>query len=59
MRKVTVAATQMSCSWDREENMKKAESLVRQAAEKMAPISSFYRNSLRHLIFRRSRVLTI
>lgn len=38
MRKVTVAATQMSCSWDREENMKKAESLVRQAAEKGANI---------------------
>ena len=38
MRKVTVAATQMSCSWDREENMKKAESLVRQTAEKGANI---------------------
>ena len=38
MRKVTVAATQMSCSWDREENLKKAESLVRQAAEKGANI---------------------
>ena len=38
MRKVTVAATQMSCSWDREKKMKKAESLVRQAAEKGANI---------------------
>ena len=38
MRKVTVAATQMSCSWDREENLKKAEKLVRQAAAEGANI---------------------
>ena len=33
MRKVTAAVTQMSCSRDREENLQKAEDLVRQAAE--------------------------
>ncbi len=38
MRKVTVAATQMSCSWDREEVLDKAERLVREAAEKGANI---------------------
>ena len=32
MRKVKVAAVQMSCSWDREENIRKAESFVRTAA---------------------------
>lgn len=38
MRKVTVAATQMSCSWNKEDNLKKAEKLVREAAEKGANI---------------------
>lgn len=38
MRKVTVAATQMSCSWDRQENIAKAESLVRRAATQGAQI---------------------
>ncbi|NLL80101.1 MAG: N-carbamoylputrescine amidase [Clostridiales bacterium] len=38
MRKVTVAATQMSCGPGREENIKKAEKLVRQAAGKGANI---------------------
>ena len=38
MRKVTAAATQMSCSRDREENLQKAEDLVRQAAEQGAQI---------------------
>ena len=38
MRKVTVAATQMSCSWDIDENIKKAEKLVRDAASKGANI---------------------
>lgn len=33
MRKVKVAATQMSCSWNREEVLDKAEKLVRKAAE--------------------------
>ena len=33
MRKVTAAVTQMGCSQDREENLQKAEGLVRQAAE--------------------------
>ena len=32
MNKVTIAATQMACSWDIEENINKAESLVRSAA---------------------------
>ncbi|MGP7816782.1 N-carbamoylputrescine amidase [Niallia sp. 01092] len=38
MRNVKVAATQMSCSNNIEENIRKAESLVRQAAEKGAQI---------------------
>lgn len=38
MRKIIVAATQMSCSWDIDENIDKAEKLVRQAAEKGAKI---------------------
>ena len=38
MRKVKVAATQMSCSWDREETLDKAEKLVREAAAKGAQI---------------------
>ena len=37
-RKVTVAATQMTCSWDIDENIGKAESLVRKAAESGANI---------------------
>jgi N-carbamoylputrescine amidase len=32
MRQITVAATQMACSWDREANLARAEALVRQAA---------------------------
>lgn len=32
MRKIKVAATQMSCSWDRNENLEKAEKLIRDAA---------------------------
>ncbi len=38
MRKVTVAATQMSCTWDRDENIRRAEKLVREAAAKGAQI---------------------
>jgi N-carbamoylputrescine amidase len=38
MRNVTVAATQMSCSCDIEENIQKAERLVREAAEQGAHI---------------------
>ena len=38
MRKVTAAVTQMGCSRDREENLQKAEDLVRQAAEQRAQI---------------------
>lgn len=38
MRKVTVAATQMSCTWNREETLDKAEQLVRQAADAGADI---------------------
>lgn len=38
MRKITVAATQMSCSWNRDENIAKAEALVRRAAAQGAQI---------------------
>lgn len=38
MRKVVVAATQMSCSWNIDENLKKAEKLVREASAKGANI---------------------
>ncbi|MFQ5955866.1 MAG: N-carbamoylputrescine amidase [Kiloniellales bacterium] len=38
MTAVTVAATQMACSWDREANFKQAEALVREAAGKEAQI---------------------
>lgn len=38
MRKVKVAATQMSCSWDKEETLMKADKLVRKAAEEGANI---------------------
>ena len=38
MRKVVVAATQMSCTWDREATLAKAEKLVREAAAKGATI---------------------
>lgn len=37
-RIITVAATQMSCSWDRAANISNAEKLVRQAAAKGAQI---------------------
>ena len=38
MRKVTVAATQMACTWDREGTLGKAEALVREAAQAGANI---------------------
>ena len=38
MRKVVVEATQMSCTWDREATLAKAEKLVREAASKGANI---------------------
>ena len=38
MRDVGVAATQMACSWEREENLDRAENLVRQAASGGASI---------------------
>jgi N-carbamoylputrescine amidase len=38
MRKVKVAATQMSCSWDIDDNIRKADALVRKAAEQGAQI---------------------
>ncbi len=38
MRKVTVAATQMRCAWDKEATLKKAEQLVRDAAKAGANI---------------------
>ena len=38
MSKVTVAATQMACSWDREANMARAEKLIREAAARGANV---------------------
>ncbi|HEX3076810.1 MAG TPA: N-carbamoylputrescine amidase [Lachnospiraceae bacterium] len=38
MRKVKVAATQMSCSWNKEENLAKAEAMVREAAKQGANV---------------------
>ena len=38
MRNVTLAATQMACSWDREANIANAERLVRQASEAGAEV---------------------
>ena len=38
MRNVTVAATQMHCTWDREDTLQRADRLVRQAAEQGANI---------------------
>ncbi|MDH3474855.1 MAG: N-carbamoylputrescine amidase [Rhodospirillales bacterium] len=38
MREVTVAATQMACSWDQEENLANAEALVREAAGRGAQV---------------------
>ncbi len=38
MREVTVAATQMTCSWDRDANVARAEALVRQAAGQGAQV---------------------
>ena len=38
MRKVTVAATQMACSWDREANVARAEKLIREAARRGANV---------------------
>ena len=37
MSTVTVAATQMACSWDRDANIARAEKLVREAAAKRRP----------------------
>ena len=38
MRKLTVSATQMACSWDLDENIQKAEELIQLAAEDGAQI---------------------
>ena len=38
MASVTVAATQMACTWNREENLRNAEELVREAAGQGAQI---------------------
>lgn len=38
MRKVTLAATQMSCSWDKDDNIARAEKMVREAAGKGANV---------------------
>ena len=37
MREVTVAATQLACSWDTEANVERAVGLVRECAERGAP----------------------
>src|SRR3984893_10702679 len=37
MSKITVAATQMACSWDRDANIARAEKLIRVAAGRGAP----------------------
>jgi len=38
MSKVTVAATQMACSWDRDANLARAETLIREAARRGANV---------------------
>ena len=38
MRNVTLAATQMACSWNIEDNLVRAEALVREAATRGAQI---------------------
>ncbi len=38
MKKIAVAATQMACSWDRQETLQRAEGLIRKAAGKGANI---------------------
>src|ERR1700723_3955386 len=38
MSKVTVAATQMACSWDRDANVARAEKLIREAAKRGAQV---------------------
>src|ERR1700692_2863659 len=38
MSTVTVAATQMACSWDRDANMARAEKLIREAAGRGAQV---------------------
>ena len=40
MSTVTVAATQMACSWDRGANMGRAEKLIREAANVMPVVAS-------------------
>ena len=42
MRNVTVAATQMACSWDREATLEKADRLVREAAARGANLVFSY-----------------
>ena len=39
MRTVSLAATQFSCSWDRDDNVAKADGLVRQAATQGAHVA--------------------
>src|ERR1700726_758699 len=38
MSKITVAATQMACSWDRDANIARAEKLIREAAGRGAQV---------------------
>ena len=50
MRKVTVAATQMAVTWNREESIKNADKLVRQAAAKGAQVI-LIRGIIRNSVF--------
>jgi N-carbamoylputrescine amidase len=38
MSKITVAATQMACSWDRDANIARADRLIREAAARGAQV---------------------
>ena len=38
MSNITVAATQMACSWDRDANLARAEKLIREAAQRGANV---------------------
>ena len=40
MSKITVAATQMACTWDRDANVMRAEELIREAAARGANAGS-------------------
>ena len=58
MRNIVLSATQMACSWDKDDNIYRAELLVRKAASDGARIS-YSRNFLKHLIFVLNRIQSI